>query len=391
MASGLAAVVLALAAFCVGGEEIRLGGDLLERPGLTDFYAVPADLPSGAPGTLVRSEELAGAPLGARAWRVMYRSEDLRGDPVVVSGIVVVPIGIPPVGGRIVVSWGHPTTGAARQCAPSLGLDPFISVEGLRLLLDRGYVVTYTDYAGMGVAGPDSYLVGATEGNNVLDAVRAARAIPFAAAGDRVILWGHSQGGQAVLFAAERAAAYAPELHIEAVAVAAPAADLGALLDADLGDIAGVSIGSYAFTAYARVYAEVIPGASLADILSARAMAVVERMSQLCLLTQNAQLHALAGPLVGDFVTRDPVSTPPWSRLLQENSAGAAPFAAPLFVAQGLDDTLVRPADTEAFVAHERAQGMDVTLETVPFADHGTIAYSSLPALAEFLDGVVGP
>lgn len=47
-------------------------------------------------------------------------------------------------------------------------------------LLDRGYVVTYTDYAGTGVAGTDSYLIGATQGNNVLDAVRAARDIPSA-------------------------------------------------------------------------------------------------------------------------------------------------------------------------------------------------------------------
>lgn len=389
VATGLLAVVLALAALGVTAEELRLGGDVVERPGLPAFYTVPADLPAGAPGTLVRSEELAGTPLGARAWRVLYRSTDLRGEPVVVSGIVVAPLDPPPVGGRTVVSWGHPTTGAARRCAPSLEADPFLNIEGLRLLLDRGYVVTYTDYAGMGVAGPDSYLVGATEGNNVLDAVRAAQAIPSTQASDRVILWGHSQGGQAVLFAAERAAAYAPELRIEAVAVAAPAADLGALLDADLGDISGVSIGSYAFTAYQRVYGGVVPGVSLDRILSVRALAAVDRMAHLCLLSQNAELHALAAPLVGDFVIRNPVTTPPWSRLLRENSAGSVAFDAPLFVAQGLEDTLVHPADTETFVARERALGIDVTFEPIPVADHGTVAYLAIPALAEFLDRVV--
>ena len=40
----------------------------------------------------------------------------------------------------------------------------------------------------------------------MLDAVRAARSVPETRASDRVMLWGHSQGGAAVLFAAERAA-----------------------------------------------------------------------------------------------------------------------------------------------------------------------------------------
>ena len=40
------------------------------------------------------------------------------------------------------------------------------------------------------------------------------------------------------------AAAYAPEFHLEAIAVAAPAAELGTLLNDDIGDISGVTIGA---------------------------------------------------------------------------------------------------------------------------------------------------
>ncbi|KIC56968.1 lipase family protein [Microbacterium hominis] len=65
-------------------------------------------------------------------------------------------------------------------------------------LLDRGYAIAATDYVGMGTAGPDSYLVGDTGGNAVLDAVRAAQHIEDVHASDRVVLWGHSQGGQFV-------------------------------------------------------------------------------------------------------------------------------------------------------------------------------------------------
>jgi len=49
--------------------------------------------------------------------------------------------------------------------------------------------------------------------------------------------------------------AYAPELSVRAAAVAAPAADLGTLLDDDIGNVSGVTIGSYAFAAYQQAYA----------------------------------------------------------------------------------------------------------------------------------------
>ena len=383
----------ALLTFLGGGVaviEARIVGDLLERAGLEQFYLEPVPEGSGAPGEIVRREELIGVPFDARAWRILYRSTDLHGGPLIVSGIVVAPLGPAPAGGRTVLSWGHPTTGSARECAPSLAADPFLDIEGLRLMLDRGYVVVATDYAGMGYPGPDSYLVGETEGNNVLDAVRAAQSIRATDAGESVVLWGHSQGGQAVLFAAERAADYAPELDVRAVAVAAPAADLTALLDADIGDISGVTIGSYAFTAFAGVYGDSVPGAQLSDILTPAAVAAAPAMNELCLLTHVKELHAIGQPLVGNFVLSDPTKTPPWDDLLERNSAGSAAFDAPLYIAQGLKDTLIHPDDTREFAAHEASLGIDVTFAEVPDATHATIAYLTLPGLMAWLDGHIG-
>lgn len=365
---------------------VRIAGDAIDRGRIEAFYAPPGAVPAGPPGTIVRSQELLGTAYATRAWRILYLSTDVHGEPVPVSGLVIAPLGPVPAGGRTVVSWGHPTTGTAAHCGPSRGFDPASSVEGLRMLLSRGYVVVYTDYAGMGVPGPDSYLVGETEGNNVLDAVRAAQHIPAAGAGSDVVLWGHSQGGQAVLFAAERAADYAPELDIRAVAVAAPAADLTTLLDDDIDDVSGVTIGSYAFAAFAGVYGPTEPGAELDAILTPAAVKASPEMNELCLLSHTAQLHAIAEPLVGRFVRADPTRTQPWADLLGENSAGSVPFDAPLFVAQGLDDTLIHPAETQQFVDRERAMGMDVTYHPVEGADHGTIAYLSVPALSAFLD-----
>ena len=379
------AAVLAVAGGVVATEALRIAGDALERPGVDAFYEQPTDAEIGDPGTLVKTDALLGAPFAARAWRIMYRTTVANGDPVVSTGVLVVPLVPAPPGGRTVVSWGHPTTGAARECAPSYGFDPFALIEGLRPLLDRGYAVVATDYVGMGTDGPDSYLVGITGGNAVLDAVRAAQAVPEANASDRVILWGHSQGGQAVLFAAERAPQYAPELKIQAVAAAAPAASLTDLMSAHLDDISGVTIGSYAFTAFAEVY----PEAPLDGILTPQAQQTVPEMNQLCLLSNIDELHRIGQPLVGHFVTSDPTTTEPWSDLFAENSAGSTAFDAPLFIAQGLDDKLVVPADTTDFVKHEASLGIRVTYLEIPFATHGTVAYFALPGFMQWLDRVV--
>jgi pimeloyl-ACP methyl ester carboxylesterase len=381
-----AVVLLALAGGLVVLEGPRVLGDAAERSDLAAFYEQPEGAADGAPGTLVRSEELEGAPAGARAWRVMYRSTDLDGAPVVVTGVVVAPLGRAPDGGRTVLAWGHPTTGTAAGCAPSRGFDPFLGIEGMRPMLDRGYTVVATDYAGMGTAGPDSYLVGATAAHTVLDAVRAAQHVDGAGAGDRVVLWGHSQGGQAVLLAAEVQPDYAPELDVLAVAAAAPAADLTALMRSHLDDISGVTIGSYAFPAFADVYGPTVPGATVDAVLTPAAVAALPEMNRLCLLSHLTELHRIGEPLVGKFFAVDPTTTEPWATLLTQNSAGSRAIAAPVFVAQGAKDELVLPADTDAFVQTARRTGDDVHLELVPHATHATIAYLALPGLVRWLD-----
>lgn len=378
----LVTLIIVIATVAVVGA--RLIGDDAERRDEAAFYAQPADAAAGDPGTLIRSAELVGVPFEARAWRVMYRTTDVHGQAVVSTGIVVAPRSAAPRDGRTVLAWAHPTTGAAEDCAPSRSFDPYALIEGMRLLLDRGYVIAATDYVGMGTAGPDSYLVGDTGGNAVLDAVRAAQHLEDTRASERVVLWGHSQGGQAALFAAQRAPAYAPDLTIAGVAVAAPAADLTALLSDHINDISGVTIGSYAFTAYAQVYAD--RGATLDGILTPAAYAVLPEMNQLCLLSGMTQLHHIAQPVVGHFVTADPATVQPWASILAENSAGGTGFSAPLFVAQGLEDTLVLPAASEQFVAHEKQLGVDVDFHPISDADHGTVAYLALPALMAWLD-----
>ena len=61
---------------------------------------------------------------GARAWKVLYRSTDLHGNEVAVSGWSSRRSGRRRPGGRPVVTFAHGTTGLARACAPSSVADP---------------------------------------------------------------------------------------------------------------------------------------------------------------------------------------------------------------------------------------------------------------------------
>jgi hypothetical protein len=99
-------------------------------------------------------------------------------------------------------------------------------------LLQQGLMVAATDYQGLGTPGPARTAIGLSAGRAVLDAARAARRLDAAGAGGRAVLHGHSEGGQAVLWAAELAGAYAPELQLLGVAVCAPGAELAAGLRA---------------------------------------------------------------------------------------------------------------------------------------------------------------
>jgi alpha-beta hydrolase superfamily lysophospholipase len=372
MIVGLVAV-LALLTACGSSAERQVVDGITDGATAAPFYEVPNPLPPGEPGMLIRSERLLGAPDGAAAWRVLYHSRDEQGADIAVSGMVIAPTA--PAQNRTVVAWAHPTTGTAQRCAPSIGDAPFVLVEGLGDLLKAGYVVAATDYP----TAP-TYLIGAPSANSVLDVVRAARALPEANAGTDLLLWGHSQGGHAALFAAERAASYAPELQLKGVAVAAPAAELTALLDADIGDVSGVTIGSYAFDAYAKAYQ-----APLDAILTPDGITATGQIAALCLIGQNAEQHQIAGPLVGRYLKADPATTEPFATLLRQNTPGATRLPVPLFVAQGSADTLVKPETTADFVAKQCALGTEVTSLVIPGADHGFVADDALPTLIPWL------
>ena len=331
-----------------------------------------AAAPGAAPGTLLQAQPMPGAPDRALAWRILYSSTGLSGEPIPVSGIVIVPAAPAPPGGRPVVAWAHPTTGVVSQCAPSLARVFFTSVQGLQDMLDRGYVVTATDYPGLGTPETHPYLVGISEGRAVLDSVRAARQIPGAGAGAVYAVWGHSQGGHAALYAGLLAQQYAPELLLTGIAVAAPATDLSALMNDDLGTGGGNNITAMTLWSWSRIY-----GAPITSVVTPRALPVINHLAGLC-IERWFDLLIRRGPtraLERSFLSADNLSSvEPWRGLLAMNSPGALPPSVPVFVAQGWADALVRPAVTATYVDSLCRRGSKVRMDILQGIGHAFIA-----------------
>ena len=135
--------------------------------GLPAFYSVPQPLPTKA-GSLLKSAPVAVPGLHGTMLRVMYVSTTMQGRPAAVSGLIALPNGTPPAGGFPVVSWAHGTDGMADQCAPSLDPGSGQNVGLANLLLDRGWVVTATDYLGEGTPGLHPYIAGISAARNTI-------------------------------------------------------------------------------------------------------------------------------------------------------------------------------------------------------------------------------
>lgn len=397
------AAISVLTAAC-GGDESSQSDDTTSattNPAFSEpadpFYLPPDPLPEGRAGDVVRSEALPGAPAGSQAWRILYLSEGLTGERIAVSGMVVAPTAgagtatTAPTANRPVLSWAHPTTGVVDACAPSTMTTVFDLIPGLDAFLDAGYVVAATDYEGLGTPGVHPYLVGESEGRGVLDAARAARNLPGAMAGEQLLLWGHSQGGQGSLFAAQLAPSYAPELDLVATAAAAPAGELAKLLNLDADTAEGIVLGAYAVNSYAEVYADTTPPPMEDQVITATGLPAIAPLVELCNLTQSDQMATIAVPLTGNFFVGDPGSVEPWATLLSINSAGGQRIESPVLVTQGDADTIVDPPTTTELVAAYCAKGTAITERTYPGVTHDEIGYSSAADVAEWfasaLDG----
>lgn len=301
-------------------------------PDLPDFYGVPDPLPAGAPGTLIASESVEAPGLKGSMHRVMYHSTSIRGNDIPVTGLILIPNGTAPSGGWPVITWAHGTTGIADSCAPSLKPTEFVTLANG--LLDAGYLVVATDYEGLGTPGRHPYIVGESEARGVIDIVRTAQSFPNANASKRFVVWGHSQGGHAAMFAGKIAKTYAPELELVADVAGAPPSQL-LLVNAALQQSPFKHYIAMVAAAMNAAYGD--EKADLTQVLTPEGIAFLDNMDTMC----SGDLgKAAAGLDFAKLQKADPSTIPGWNQLLKDNDPGtfSAPIPAPLLIIHGGND-----------------------------------------------------
>ncbi|WP_017616574.1 lipase family protein [Nocardiopsis salina] len=314
-----------------------------------EFYVPPEPLPDGEPGDVIRAEpyEPKVDPLGigtfpAESWRVMYLSTDALGEPMAVTGTVMVPeADWEGEGERPLVSYAIGTHGLGSHCAPSVGLEQGLDYEAafMKEVVDDGNALVVPDYEGLGTPDDHTYMVGSSQGAAVLDALRAATDLDEAdeLTGETPMgITGFSQGGGAAVWAGQMHPEYAPELPLEGVAAGGVPADLDRVAENIDG---GLYFTFLAFAAHG--YNAAYPELPLEEHLNARGEFLFEKVSDGCMVDT---LPLGVGKSMDDLLEIDLIGTPEWQARLEENKPGGTAPEAPLYLYHSTGDDVI-PVD----------------------------------------------
>ena len=345
------------------------------------FYTATAkQIKAGKPGSVIWSREVkktangrVALPSASKTILVLYRSLDPKGNPIAVSGTIDLPKGKAPKGGFKSISWAHGTTGAADVCAPSRNAagnpaDGYIayataSYDGW---LKDGHPVLRTDYEGLGTPGPHRYLVGASEGRGVVDIVLAAREL-YPALSKDYLIGGHSQGGHGGLFAGSLAPKLAPKLNLKGVFVYAPASHLWeqgqaiGSLGAGFEGLSGVAI-MIMYSAAREA------GVEPSTLVTAEIAAKLGLIEEVC----SAQLAAALGTVQPKDVLKPGVTTASIDAALKAMNPNVK-IKAPVLILQGLGDSTVFPAFTQALVNELKQSSDKVDYKTFAGLSHSGV------------------
>ena len=349
----------------------------LPAPAGDAFYVPPSPIPGTDDGDLIWAAELTKVPDGTVGWQVLYRSENLQGEPIAVSGVIIAPADAAP--GSPALTWAHGTTGLGDTCAPSKSFVGGSSFETLlaQQAVAQGWTYMETDYEGLGTPGVHPYLVGLSEARGVLDIVRTARQMSATGvtADSPVLILGHSQGGGAALFAAEQAAAYAPELDVVGTAAGAPAGDLDTIAPAIWNATTTTAFGAEMIAGFEAGYPDLPKDA----VANAQGQEVIDSAGEQCYAQTAGQPIDAA-----ELGAVDPTKNAAWAEALHDNTAGFVKPSAPVLIFHGEADTTVPRALTDITLGKYCAIGATVEVKSYPGADHVSVITAALGDITTF-------
>lgn len=395
----LLAVIAVLAALAAGAHAAAPP----PGPDGDAFYGPPADLVPGPEGSIIWARPatgLAAVPSAARTTLVLHRMRGVTGEPVPVSGTVVVPEGTPPAGGWPVVAYNHMTTGGGDACGPSNVMpgdaEMRRKVEDARLvarLLARGIAVVRSDFEGIETPGPHPYFISGSLARSTIMMVRAARTLEPQLS-TRWATIGHSEGAAASIWAADHAPELARDLDLRAVAALTPplttreSLELGRQITARIPGLGGLpALGALVLTGLAAAHPEV-DEILRAGGLSPRATALLGDVETRCLTTLG--LGDSWGGLAPSRILgpRGAELTRAGYPLIDAHSPLRADVGSvPLRLEAGGLDVITPAASILAWARRLRAQGKDVTYRLHPLATHSS-SLADPRAMAQLADWV---
>lgn len=317
------------------------------------------------------------------------------------NAVVVLPTGDAPEGGWPVIGWGHGTTGVADACAPSATENLSGYAEYLNAWLAAGYAIVAPDYEGLGTDGGHPYLHLDSEGRSINYAVAAAvEAMPELS--NRYALLGHSQGGHAVLGAASLADEN-PDITLVAAVALAPASQVlaqGMVLDgiqanadAEFTDRVAAAIGDLGFSSLLLQGTEAaIPAFDLDAAYGENGAELRQLTETACLPQITAALTESVPPVfqmensVDSFIPSTVIEVAEVVTYFESVEPGNRAMQAPLFIAQGLQDTTVFPSSSALLQTQLSAQSeTDPVLTNYENTDHGSILLASFNDAVAFV------
>lgn len=351
----------------------------------------PPDLRDDGPGSLVSVKRFEGNAdldeVDTTAFRVVYRSTSETGEPTEVSGLVAIPPGPPPKTGWPVVSFGHGTSGVLNRCAPTMYDNLLGNAPMIAALVQNGFVVAMTDYEGLGVPGfTHPYLDSRVFGQNMIDAVRAARRID-PRAGQRWAAYGVSLGGMAAWAAADQAGRYGAGLTLVGTAALVPVADMTSLADAAAnGSLTREQMPLLAFALQGLAWSH--PDFDLSDYVSGYTKAHWDELLDCTPADPTRYTSVVNGIQAADLRPATPQATARLRELLRQMALPQHRATGPLLVQFGTMDPLVDDDWTKVAIGNACAQGDVVDFEERIGEGHADLDSSrSLPWVKARFDG----